>query len=433
MTHGRRVPLLALAAGFPAVVVALFLIHTSAHGLLVQSLVSLAMVAAWLVLSVRLARHVTYPLQTISNLLAALREGDVSIRARGADADDALGIVMLEINALSDTLRTQRLGAQEATALLRAVMAEIDVAILAFDSDSRLALINRYGERLLGRPAAELLQLRVHELGLDSALTEKEGVQDISFPGANGRWEVRHRRFWQGGVPHQLLVLADVSQPLREQEREAWLRLIRVIGHELNNSLAPIKSIAGSLEAILGRTPLPEDWRADMQQGFAVIAARTGALSRFTTAYAQLAKLPSPALKPVAMAPLMHRVTNLDRPVILVSGPDASIHADEDQIEQLLINLLRNAVDAANETGGSVTVGWDIRAGSVEIWIEDEGPGLQNTANLFVPFFTTKVGGSGIGLVLSRQIAESHGGTLLLENRTLALGSRATVRLPLSG
>jgi two-component system nitrogen regulation sensor histidine kinase NtrY len=414
VSYDARVTLLALAAGLPGVVLAAILLWVGDYSWLVRSTLGVLVLGLWIVLSLLLRDRVVRPLQTVSNLLAAIREDDFSIRARSVEPDDALGHVMLEINSLAETLRVQRLGAHEATALLRAVMAEIDVAIFAFDHQQRLVLANRYGER--------------HE-----ALAAGPGVHDLSFPGGTGRWEVRRTKFWQGGLPHELLVLSDLSQPLREQEREAWKRLIRVIGHELNNSLAPIKSIAGSLESLLARTPPPDDWRDDMQRGLAVIASRADALSRFTSAYARLARLPPPNRKPVDFAPLMRRVVTLDPrlPVALRAGPDVRIRADADQLEQLLINLLRNATDAALETGGGVSAGWSAHDHALEVWIDDEGPGLQNTANLFVPFFTTKPGGSGIGLVLSRQIAEGHGGTLALDNRHDSHGTRATLRLPL--
>jgi nitrogen fixation/metabolism regulation signal transduction histidine kinase len=403
-------------------------------GLPIKWTVSGGTIVLWLGCTYLLRERLVHPMRTISNMLAALRENDFSIRARGADPSDPLGEVLHELNLLADTLRTQRLDAHEATALLRGVMAEIDVAIFAFDADERLVVVNRYGERLLAQSSDTLLGQRAEDLGLIVALRPEAGVQDISFPGGTGRLEIRRRKFWQGGQPHELLVLTDVSQPLREQERQAWQRLIRVIGHELNNSLAPIKSIAGSLGALMARTPPPDDWRDDMQRGLSIIGSRADGLSRFTSAYAQLARLPAPQLQPSRLAPILHRVTALDRriAVTLREGEDVMINADVAQLEQLLINVLRNAIDAALETGGGVDAGWELVDGHVQVFVDDEGPGIQNTANLFVPFFTTKPGGSGIGLVLSRQIAEAHGGVLTLDRRPAGKGTRAMLRLPIA-
>jgi len=226
----RRILLLALAVGLPGVAAALVLLALGNYSATVRWTVTSLLVVAWAALAVAVRDRLIRPLQTISNLLAALREGDFSIRARDARAGDARGAVMLEINTLSDTLRANRLGAQEAAALLHAVMAEIDVAIFAFDRHGRVALVNRYGEHLLGRPAADIIGQRRGELGLEDEPPGGSSVLDMQFPGAAGRWEVRRRTFWQGGEAHELLVLSDVSEPLREQERQAWQRLIRVIG-----------------------------------------------------------------------------------------------------------------------------------------------------------------------------------------------------------
>jgi nitrogen fixation/metabolism regulation signal transduction histidine kinase len=378
--------------------------------------------------------RIVVPLQTLANLLAALREDDFSIRGRTANPDDPLGAALIEINALAETLHEQRLGAVEATALLRTVMEQIDVAVFAFDPEHHLRIVNRTGERLMGKSMEHMLGRTAQELGMTEWFGDLPRVVDIVPPGSGpGRWEVRRTTFRLGGLPHELLVLSDVSRPLREQERQAWQRLIRVIGHELGNSLGPIKSIAGSLENLLQRQPPPEDWRDDMRKGLQVIASRTDSLSRFTGASARLARLPAPKLAPVVLKPLIQRVTSFDSrvPVVVKPGPDVTVDADADQLEQLLINLLRNAADASLEVGGgTVTVGWRRTRGNLEISVEDDGPGLANTSNLFVPFFTTKPGGSGIGLVLCRQIAEGHGGSLTLENRKDARGCRARLTLP---
>ena len=434
LRHEHRVVLMASLAGLPAIAVALALLWIGDFSPKVQWTLTSLIAVIWL--SFTLAAHgaIVRPLQTLSNLLHALREGDYSIRARGARPDDALGEVIVEVNALGETLRTQRLGAVEATLLLRTVMTEIEVAIFTFDVEQRLRLVNRAGERLLAQPAEKLLGRRASDLGLAECLEgEVPRTAQLVFPGGIGRWGVSRSTFREGGLPHQLLVLTDLSRALREEERQAWQRLLRVLGHELNNSLAPIRSIAGSLESLVVRDPLPEDWREDVQGGLAVINSRAEALTRFMQAYSRLARLPQPKMQPLDLAACIRRVLSLELriPIHAMPGPGITIQADGDQLEQLLINLLRNAVDASLETGGGVSVRW-MRDGSfVDLLIEDEGPGLSSTANLFVPFFTTKPGGSGIGLVLSRQIAEAHGGSLTLNNRTGARGCEARLRLPL--
>jgi nitrogen fixation/metabolism regulation signal transduction histidine kinase len=425
--------LLAIGAGVPGSLVALSLLWAGDYTPKVQWTLTVFVVTVWLGFAFSLRLRVVTPLQTLANILAALRESDFSIRARTLRDDDSLSAITSEVNALSATLREQRLDALEAGALLRTVMAEIDVAVFTFDGAQRLRLVNRAGERLLGRHGAQMLGRTAEELNLADCLGgDAPRIEEVRFPGAAGRWEIRRTTFRQGGLPHQMLVLSDVSRPLRDEERQAWQRLIRVIGHEINNSLAPIKSIAGSLESLVEKTPIPDDWRDDMKSGLAVIAARSDSLSRFTNAYARLAKLPEPRFGAVRVASLIRRVVDLERrkAIAVVPGPDLVITADGDQLEQLLINIIRNAVDATLEESGGVTITWRRAGGQIEISVDDEGPGLGTISNLFVPFFTTKPGGSGVGLVLSRQIAEAHGGTLTLENRE-PRGCRASLRLPI--
>ena len=434
LNHERRVTVLAFLSGLPAVAVALVLVWIGGYGSKVGWTVTLLVAGSWLVAVLALRERVVRPLQTLSNMLAALREEDFSMRARGASSDDALGLALLEVNELGQTLREQRLGALEATALLSRVIEEIDVAVFAFDAERTLRLVNNAGARLLADPAARLLGRSAEALGLAECLEgEVPRVLDAGFPGGGGRWELRRGTFRQGGKPHQLLVLSDLSRALRDEEREATKRLVRVLGHEINNSLAPIKSVAESLRQLVARET-PAAGEGDVARGLSLIAGRAESLSRFMASYARLARLPPPRLQPLDVGSWVRRVAALERrlPVAVEPGPDVEIQADGDQLDQLLINLVDNAVDAALETGGTVTVGWEKARRFVEVWVTDEGPGLSDTGNLFVPFFTTKPEGSGIGLALSRQIAEAHGGSLALGNRDDGNGAEARLRLPAS-
>ncbi|NKB89211.1 MAG: PAS domain-containing sensor histidine kinase [Acidobacteria bacterium] len=434
----RRVLLLALAAGFPATAVAMWLLWTGTLTPRLQWTLSVAVVGTWVGFSLLLRQYVVRPLQTLSNLLSALREGDFSIRGRETHIDEALGLAMIEINQIGELLQQQRRGAVEATALLEKVMEEIDVAVFAFDVNRRVQLVNRGGVRLLNRDVEEIVEQSAEELGLGQCLEGLPSqVLDLGLPNAPGSWEMRRGTFRQDGKPHQLIVLSDLTRTLRRQEREAWQRLIKVLRHEINNSLAPINSLADSLRRLVGRDPLPGDWQDDLNSGLKVISERSGGLSRFMSAYARLTQLPPPEVVAVQVGDWVRRVVALEHrtDVAIEDGPPITLMADGDQLDQLLINLVSNAVEAAAETGGDVTVRWAaLPFGGQEFMLEvlDGGQGLAETQNLFVPFFTTKPDGNGIGLVLSRQIAENHGGTLTLENRVGAHGCCARLRLPLS-
>jgi two-component system, NtrC family, nitrogen regulation sensor histidine kinase NtrY len=433
LSHEGRVVMLAFLAGLPGSAAALAFLWSGDHSPTEQWTLTAVIVLGWLGFTMAVRERVVFPLQTVSNLLAALREGDFSVRGRSPRPDDALGEVMREVNILGSTLREQRLGAMEATTLLRIVMTEIDVAIFAFDEHRRLRLVNRAGERLLAAPQEWLVGQTAAELKLAACL---EGPAQSTFqgvfPGRAGRWGVRRTGIREHGMPLELVVISDLTQALGEQELQAWQRLVRVLGHELNNSLTPIKSIAGTLDSMLARQALPEDWREDMRHGLKVITARSDSLSRFIGAYARLAKLPRPQLQLLDLRGCVERAISFETrvPIQVEAGPAVTIHGDPDQLEQVLINLLRNAADASLPAGTPVSIGWGQDGGMIEIWVSDRGPGLSSTANLFVPFFTTKPGGSGIGLFLSRQIAEGHGGALTLENLTGSSGCIARLRLP---
>ncbi len=394
-----------------------------------------AAVAAALVTALWMRSLVARRLRTISSVLASFREGDFSVRAREKLGSAFLSDVLRELNQLGDTLREHRLGELEAWTLLRKVMAEIDVVVLAFDEDGKVRLANEAASRVLGTPSASLVGRAASDLGLDDLLhgDAPRAVRDSAALGA-GPWELRRGSFRLSGRLHALVVLSDVSGALREQEREAWKRLIRVMGHEINNSLAPIQSISDNVLKTMARSPRGDDWEQDVSSGLSVIGRRAEALGRFMSAYAQLARLPRPRLGRVEVGEWVRRTAKLEQrlAVEILGGPDVAVQGDADQLDQLLINLLKNAVDATLENGGGgVRVRWTSSDRAVHLVVEDDGPGVADTANLFVPFFTTKPGGSGIGLVLARQIAEAHGGETSLRTRGDKHGAEATVRLPI--
>ena len=432
--YDTRVLLDALAAGLPGVLAASLLAWLAPLPGEARLLVALVVIASWISLSLSLRSRVIAPIRALANVLSSFREGDFSIRLREEDVRGSLGHAYHELNGLEAILRGQRIGAVEASALLRRVLAELDVVVFAFDDEGRLRLLNRAAERLLGRKEGEVVGKTADELRLHAVVSgPAPRTLELNHPGGSGRWEVRRSVARQEGKRLQLVVLSDLRRALREEEREAWKRLIRVLSHEINNSLAPIKSISSSLLQMLEEGAPKDPSNDDLQRGLEVIHGRAVSLNRFMAAYATLARLPPPELRPVGVGAWVSRVAELETrsDVRVRPGPWITILADQAQLEQALINLIRNAVEATEEMAGEVSVGWSVVDNMLEVAVEDEGLGLYDTANLFVPFYTTKANGSGIGLALSLQIAEGHGGRLVLEKREGAPGTRARLCLPI--
>jgi nitrogen fixation/metabolism regulation signal transduction histidine kinase len=432
LSYERRIVGTALLAVVPLCVAAVLLVVAGEYPPVVTWTVALLIGTALGVAIIALREVVVYPLRTLANVISAIREEDYSLRAREASDPTVFGDVMLELNELSATMRRRHLAALEAAALVRAVIAEVDAAIFAFDAKSRVELVNRAGDRLFAQPGETLIGRTAAEIGLAELLESGDSSTSLEMTHSSKRWNVRISTFRREGETHRLLVIADISRALRQEEIRAWQRVVRVLGHELNNSLTPIKSIAGSLEEALEASPSDTPLHANLTRGLSVINRRADSLARFLSGYSELARLPEPTLRAVELEGVVRRVVALDRRigVRVEGGPPLLLEADEDQLEQLLINIIRNAIEASLETGGGVAVSWRASGDVAEISVLDEGPGLASTANLFVPFFTTKPGGSGIGLVLSRQIAEAHGGALTLRNREGAGGCEAVLRIP---
>jgi two-component system nitrogen regulation sensor histidine kinase NtrY len=443
LSFERRLRLWLYLLGLPTGLLCWLLLRRYLVEPLEQGFVLLALVLGWMFAVSILMEQIIRPLQTLANVVAALREDDYSFRARGGQRNDALGDLALEVNRLAGTLQGRRAGALEAMALVERVMRSMQSPVLAFDPEGRLRLLNAAGERAfglrgqtaLGSSAAQLKLEELLNVGDDDVISLGSGQQMV-------RWVVKRTSFRLHGVPHTLLVLSDVSAALREEERLAWERLIRVLGHEINNSLTPIKSIAGSLRGRLAALNDMASEKADFERGLEVIENRSESLNRFLQAYRQLMGLPAPKLSAVSLAALVERVAQLERrvAVTVTRTADVVLQVDADHIEQALINLVRNAADAAlspdaiDGSAANVEISWQVAGAEVVIAVLDNGPGLTNASNLFVPFYTTKPGGTGIGLVLAQQIAQAHRGSVQLANRVDGhFGCRADLRLPLAG
>ena len=430
----RRAWIYCLLLTLPALIFAAVYLYQKEISLAPALLLAGCLLLYLVVIAAALVEGLVRPIQTLSNVVSSLREGDYSFRARGAGTGDAFGELAAEVNALADLLQKQRVRSLEATALLARILEVMHAPLFAFDRENTLQLVNNAAVKLLGLPHARCFGHTAREIGLEDLLASPD--QSIhSFGAKSTRWLLRKAIFRQDGVPHTLLLLADVSLPLQEEEQIAWKRLIRVLGHELSNSLAPIKSIAGSLLARVDNMQGEDATMRDFRRGLGVVESRADSLHRFVQSYRLLAQLPPPQFKQVAVGPLLERVVLLEQrlPVVLEPGPQLTLDADPDQLEQMFINLLANAVDASLANGSHpVRATWRVDDAVLLVTIEDRGMGIANSENLFVPFYTTKPAGSGVGLALAQQIARAHGGEIALVNREDGDGARATIRLPMT-
>ena len=386
----------------------------------------------WFFVALHIKNLLSRHFHSLANVIESLRLGDFSMRIAAKRYDSAWSEVYREINALAQDKQQQKLQHVEADILLDKLLAEFDVPVLVFDRHEILRNCNQKGCNLYGKPKENLLGLNAMQLQLTSLLNHESGaVIDHWFPNQGGRWELRKNYFIQQGQRYSIVLINDLSRTLREEERNAWTRLIRVLGHELNNSLASLISVSQTLLTRLDEEKTPK-WHASFEKALHLIHERSGSLLRFTDAYTRLAKLPPPQKKDVALLSTFSRLVSLiEGQFEIENTEELVIQADPDQLEQLLINLMKNAVEATSVTS-TVTLRWQSYQQGTRIQVIDCGKGLPTSDNLFVPFYTTKAQGSGIGLFLCRQIAEAHDGTMQLLNREDAPGCIAQCWLPLS-
>ena len=400
----------------------------------VSALTTLTLLPALLIFWLVIAFHIKGLLQrhfySLANVIESLRVGDYSMRIAAKDNVSAWSEVYREINLLAEGYQANRLQFVEADILLDKLLAEFDVPVFVFDRSSILKNVNQMGSDLLAKPKAALLGLSARQIHLHKLLENQSGdVVEHWFPSRGGRWELRKNFFIQNGQRYTLVLVNDLSRTLREEERNAWFRLIRVLGHELNNSLASLISVSQTLKTRLNDEKTPE-WHSRYEKALGLIEDRSSSLLRFTESYTRLAKLPAPSKKQFDLKLMLDKLSDLVEGTFIIAE-DASIvvDADPDQLQQLLINLMKNAVEASAQDV-PVDIKWQSYQQGVRVQVIDQGLGLPSSDNLFVPFYTTKPNGSGIGLFLCRQIAEAHNGTLNLINRQDRSGCIAECWLP---
>lgn len=384
---------------------------------------------AWLVRK-RLAKH----FRTLGNMVESTRVQDYSVRAVHAREPGPLGELYRQVNALIADLDDRRSTEEELLGILRKVVDQIGVAILVFDAAERLRLVNPLGFKLLGLAAKSEHGIAYADTPFaHMELSAEPGLFDCRFAGGDGRWQISSQSYRQRGRPARIVFVADVGQVLADEEIRVWQRLIRVVSHEVNNSLAPIASLCQTLDGILARAS-EQAHVPVVRDGLALIAERASGLKDFISVYARIARLPEAKKTLFPVGRLVRRVMGMfaaDGAGIMGEIPDLEIFGDEVHLEQVLINLLRNAVQATGGAAGMVTLSVRVHGDSCEFEIADRGPGIANPGNLFVPFYTTKPDGAGIGLVLCRNILAKHAGKVTLTNRDDGHGAVARVALPL--
>jgi nitrogen fixation/metabolism regulation signal transduction histidine kinase len=433
MATDLRLFLLVLSIAIPA---GLLLTWMSIDGSLpaaAQALIG-GILLAWIAIvaaAVRgeLLRHV----RTLSNLVESIHSSDYSLKGARAHEPGELAELYRQLNALTETLKDSRQNEQELLSVLEKVVSQINVAIIVCDAQDRIRLVNRLAGVLLKSPAEKLI-------GVDFAATvlaqvpvaAEPRVLDFSFPGAEGRWQVSQHYYRHQGRASRILFIADLKQVLSDEEIAAWQRLIRVISHEVNNSLTPITSLCETLANIVGR-PDSADYAEDMRKSLRVIAERASGLKEFIGIYARLARLPEPQKILFPVADLIARLRGFfaDKTLEIAPVPELSLFGDPVHLEHALINLIKNALEASPGDAPAIELSFHVTEGLCEFRIADRGPGISNPDNLFVPFYTTKKEGAGIGLVLCRQIAARHHGHVSLANRSDGPGAVARLVLPL--
>jgi nitrogen fixation/metabolism regulation signal transduction histidine kinase len=347
-----------------------------------------------------------------------MRDGEFASRLLPVgqpEVDDLIGVY----NRMADHLRDQRTQLQEQQHFLADVLRVSPAGVLVLDFDRRVVSINPAGERLLGRASSDIGGQRLDDV--DTPLAQSmaalpAGQTVVTTSGPSRRIRCHHGTFVDRGFRRSFLLVEELTEELRQAERSAYEKLIRVMAHEVNNSVTASNSLLTSSLTYGGE--LSEESRLDFNQAIGIVIQRTAQLNQFMRSFADVFRLPPPCKRPERLIEVLESTVRLvsaraDAANVAwtwdVDDPSLTVSMDRGQMEQAIINVLQNAVEAR---GGSIAVRLRSRnGGRPTLLIEDsgQGPGPEAQANLFTPFFSTKANGQGIGLTLVREILSGHG------------------------
>jgi len=404
--------------------VALFLAQISGY-LIAFIIIVLLLLCSFVMVASK--QNSQYQIRTLSNLIESMIDGDYTLRGR-LQTNQAFQELLNSVNVLAGTLSKHKIEAKESRLLLERIMEQMDAMVLATDEQGFVVMANASAHKLILGEVDKANNIQISNIQLSALpigaeiINANTGIIDFKSGSITGEHFLSKEAFFSDGKQHQLYTLTNAERLLMEKERKAWQSLLRVLSHEMNNSLTPIVAISQSMQKKLQKAD-SEIVKASLLDGINIINERADSLSQFIASYSQLSQLPKPNKSIFKLALMIEKLATLypDCKINCLFDTQLLIEADKSQLEQVLINLFKNAVEAMEnvdekiiEISSSTEGNWQ------HITLRDFGTGIANLANVFVPFYTTKPQGSGIGLALCRQILFNHNGSIKIDNHQVA-------------
>jgi len=380
-------------------------------------------------------------IRTLSNIIESMIDGDYSLRGR-LQHNQAFQELLILVNDLAETLSQHKIEAKESRLLLEKIMQQMDAMVLAVNEQGFIVMANDSAQKLLigkDHDSKNLQEIRLIELMLGKTISQASaGIIEFDHKQLSGEHFLFKECFLSEGKQHHLYLITSAERLLIEKERKAWQSILRVLSHEMNNSLTPISSISQAMKQKLQNENKPLN-RSSLSDGVNIIQERADSLSSFIASYGQLSHLPQPNKSQFELNNLLIQLGKLFDDCQLQWPTQSTVRtnpiiitADKSQLEQVIINILKNAREAMAQCPKKVIeVSYLQDKKYLHLVISDQGMGIANKENLFVPFYSTKPQGSGIGLTLCRQILFNHGGLIKLTNRKDTTGAQAIISLPL--